>query len=499
MPVKMLKTAAVFLLIISLLFIATRLINLTVIPIFTDEAIYLRWAQIAAGDPKWRFISLIDGKQPLLIWLFLGVFKIISGDPLVLGRLVSVGLGFIAMLGFAAFSWYLTRSAKGAVIGALAYLTIPFFLLYDRLAIYEALFNALTIWTLFATYIFGKTLRLDVALITGSLIGFGLLTKSYANFFLILLPATLLLVPWARGGNKKILGKWVGLVAVIFIQAQIYQNILRLSEFRHIVGQKNLQFIYSFTEFIQNPLKSGAGNFYGLSSWLVSYLTLPIFLIAVGGSIWYIKSFKRPGVFFLIYFLVPFVALAFFGKVIYPRFLLFMVPAFIIPLIIMLTHIWNKKKNLILYKAVLFCILIPALYFDSKLLIDPIRAPLPLADRQQFINDWPAGYGIKEVVAFLETESQKGPLIIGTEGTFGLFPHALELYLGKNVNVTVQAYWPLNEFPKELTESAKEKPTYLVFKERQEAPADWPIKLINQYQRGGGPTYLKFFRVLPQS
>ena len=65
----------------------TRLTKLTLIPIFTDEAIYLRWAQIALGDPRWRFISLIDGKQPLLIWLFLPFVKYIS-DPLVAGRIV---------------------------------------------------------------------------------------------------------------------------------------------------------------------------------------------------------------------------------------------------------------------------------------------------------------------------------------------------------------------------------------------------------------------------
>ena len=100
---------------------------------------------------------------------------------------------------------------------------------------------------------------------------------------------------------------------------------------------------------------------------------------------------------------------------------------------------------------------------------------------------------------FISKETQKGKIIVGTEGTFGLFPMALELYHKDNPNVRFKPYWPLGEtVPVELTESAKHMPTYLVFKERQEVPSGWPLELIAEYQRGDGPTYLKFFRVLPK-
>src|SRR3989339_157604 len=78
-------------------FFVSRLINLTLIPIFTDEAIYLRWAQIGLADPRWRFISLTDGKQPLLIWLFYPALKLIS-DPLIAGRIVSIVCGFFSLI-----------------------------------------------------------------------------------------------------------------------------------------------------------------------------------------------------------------------------------------------------------------------------------------------------------------------------------------------------------------------------------------------------------------
>lgn len=478
------------------LFFLSRFINLTIIPIFTDEAIYLRWAQIGLGDPRWRFISLIDGKQPLLIWLFYPALKVIS-DPLVAGRAVSVLAGFTGMMGLGIFSWFLTRKTLGFFAGALLYIVLPFFLQYDRLALYEALLTAISIWSLFFSYLLAKTLRLDVALILGTIVGLGLLTKSSANFFWFLLPLTLLLINWERKKVKKTLLRWSGLVVVVIIQSQIYNNILRLSEFRHIVGEKNLQFLYSYSEILGDPLRYLQGNLTGLTSWLVGYLTLPLAAAIVISSAWLIRRNWREGLFFLSYFLVPFLGLAALGKVIYPRFLLFMLPSLLLPFIMWIVQSAKVVKYQRWVYGGLAVLLLPALFFDFKLLTDPVRAPMPLADRQQLISDWPAGYGIKEIVAYVNDQAKISRVIVGTEGTFGLFPMALELYLGKDPQVTFIAYWPINEFPKELQEYARERPTFLVFKERQQIPSEWPLSLIAEYQRGDGPTYLKFYRVLP--
>lgn len=487
-----------FLISLIIIFFITRFINLTIIPIFTDEAIYLRWAQIALSDPRWRFISLIDGKQPLLIWLFLPALKLIN-DPLVAGRVVSVIAGFLGFLGIAVFSRVLTQSMKGAVIGALLYLVIPFFLMYDRLALYDALLTTISIWTLFLSYLYAKKQQLDLALLLGTAIGAGLLTKSSANFFLYLLPVSLILVDWKKNRRQKLF-KWLGLSFVVIIQSQIYNNILRLSEFRHVVAQKNLTFIYSFSDFFSNPFLSVGGNLKGLTSWLVGYLTLPLTIVIIISIIWYLRKNFREAIFFLSYFLVPFMALAFFGRIIYPRFIIFMVPPLMIMMTVFILHLWSESKNRHLFLLVSLLVLLPALNFNFKTLTDPIHAPMPLADRQQLINDWPAGYGIREIVLFFREEAKNKSIIVGTEGTFGLFPMALELYLGKDPNITFKPYWPLNEFPDELIRFASEKPTFLVFKERQQVPKEqnWPINLINEYQRGDGPTYLKLYRVIPK-
>jgi len=84
-----------FLLLIFLfaLYFLTRLINLDTIPVFADEAIYIRWAQIMKNEPTLRFLPLSDGKQPLFMWLIIPFLKFVS-DPVIAGRLTSVAAGF---------------------------------------------------------------------------------------------------------------------------------------------------------------------------------------------------------------------------------------------------------------------------------------------------------------------------------------------------------------------------------------------------------------------
>src|SRR3989344_7532028 len=85
------------------LYLLTRLTNLTQLPVFTDEAIYIRWSQIGAQDANWRFISLTDGKQPLFTWVIMALLRFVPADPLFVGRLASVLTGAASLVGM----WFL--------------------------------------------------------------------------------------------------------------------------------------------------------------------------------------------------------------------------------------------------------------------------------------------------------------------------------------------------------------------------------------------------------
>lgn len=463
------------------LYFITRFYNLTSLPIFTDEAIYIRWAQIAQNDATWRFISLTDGKQPSFIWVAMVLLEFIQ-DPLFAGRLVSVIAGFFSMIGIFLLGREIFKNTKIGLLTALLYILYPFTLLYDKLALYDSMVAMFIIWSLYFSVLLARHVRLDVALILGMIIGGGMLTKTSANFGFILLPFSLLLFPFKGKIDKIKLGKWALFALAAFVIAQGMYTVLRLSPFYHIIGEKNLTFIYSFSEWFQKPFAYLNGNMEGLIGWLVGYMTIP-FLVLAFSSFFVSKKFTKEKLLLLIWFIVPFMALAFFGKVIYPRFILFMT----MPLLVLggytLYHLISYSKQLWL-KVIIFLVFTSMwLYTDFYLLSNYMKAPIPKSDRVQLISDWPSGGGVRETVALLEEKAKDEKIFVGTQGTFGLMPYALEIYLGKNPNIEIKGYWPIKDTPpEEVLAAAKEMPTYLVFYQPCPpcegigiAPIAWPL------------------------
>src|SRR3989344_1722286 len=83
---------------ILVLAVFLRTYNIFSIPIFADEAIYIRWAQVMRAEPSLRFLPLSDGKQPLFMWVVIPFLKILK-DPLLAGRTVSMFTGLATILG----------------------------------------------------------------------------------------------------------------------------------------------------------------------------------------------------------------------------------------------------------------------------------------------------------------------------------------------------------------------------------------------------------------
>src|SRR3989344_1902094 len=129
---------------LTIAYFVSRLINLVDLPIFTDEAIYIRWAQIGGNDSSWRFISLTDGKQPLFVWGIMVALRLFN-DPLFAGRLVSVIAGFFSLIGIGILSGTMFRSVKTGFFASLLYLASPFSLMYDRLALMDSLLATFSI------------------------------------------------------------------------------------------------------------------------------------------------------------------------------------------------------------------------------------------------------------------------------------------------------------------------------------------------------------------
>ena len=458
----------------------TRLINLTKFPIFTDEGIYIHWAKIAWHDASWRFISLTDGKQPLQTWGTIPFLKLFPQDALLAGRLFSVATGFVALIGMFAFLYYLFGK-KTAWIGTFVYLFTPFFLFYDRLALTDSAVNAFFILTLLFSIMLARTIRLDVALIFGIVAGLSLLTKSSARIFLAL--SALAPMLFFQKNLKKLIQNSINyfiLFAAASFLALVMYNIQRLSPFFHYIAEKNKTFVMTFAEFRADPFASFFGNLKLIPYYVAAEMGYILAALGLLGLILLWQKQKRLFFYLFVWIIVPYLALSFFSKVVFPRYLIFFASLFTISASYFLSNLKNKQT---FYVSVIL-VTVSFVIFDLAILYKPKSIPLPPVDRGQYIEGVTAGWGVGEIVGFAREKSKEKPVILVAEGNFGLIADMLDVFLRPGDNVSIKGYWPLGE--KELLENQpliEENKVYVVFSHRSEFPQGWPIKFVKKYEK----------------
>lgn len=498
------------LLLISLYF-ATRFYNIFGLPIFTDEAIYIRWSQIALNDASWRFISLTDGKQPMYVWIAMIFLKFVR-DPLLAGRLVSISAGVITSIGIFFLTGEIFKNRIIAFLSVLLYILFPFALVYDRIALYDSLVSMFMVWSLYFEILLIKNIRLDLALILGMIVGAGMLTKSSADFALVLLPFSLLLFKFKNNKDRKAkLIHWLGYALVVIVVANLIYNILRLSPFFYIINQKNYLFIYSPTEWLSHPFTYLFNNLITLLTWLTGYAGVPFIILVISSFLISFKFSKEKTLLFL-WFLIPLISTALFGRLLYPRFILFMTIPFIplasyafYKLIIISKYFWLKL-------LIFICFILLFLIKDYYIITDFRNAPIPQADKGQFITGWPSGVGVAETVKFLQHEAENKKIFVGTQGSFGLMPYALEIYLHDNPNIKIVGYWTdtkkwpkADKPPAEVMDISKKVPAYFVFYQACGpcsyigiAPDNWPVVKVMQFEKAEKGQFYTLYQVKPQ-
>ena len=385
---------------------------------------------------------------------------------------------------------FIFKNQKIAFLATFMYILFPFALVYDRIALYDSLVAAFIIWSLYFEILLIKHVRLDLAFILGMIVGAGMLTKSSADFALILLPFSLLLFNFKLKNRKQKLVSWAIYAVVATFIANIIYNILRLSPFFYIINQKNNLFIYSPKEWIQHPFTYFLNNLSLFLGWLIGYTTIP-FLILVLAAFIINSKYTREKLLILLWFILPIISTALFGRLLYARFILFMT----VPLIVLASYslfvLMGKLKYLWLKSLILIGFLFLFLLSDYYIITDFKNAPIPQSDKGQFITGWPSGVGVAETVSFLGDQAKNQKIFVGTQGTFGLMPYSLEIYLHNNPNIKITGYWPTGNLPpKEVLAISKKMPTYFIFYQACEycknlgvAPASWPVKIIFQTEK----------------
>lgn len=489
------KSELLILLCLSCVYALTRLSNLTIIPIFGDEAIYLNWAQSITENIRQLFIPLSDGKQPLHMWLT-ALLTYVVPNPLWAPRLISVIAGFFSMLGIYQITACLVNK-RAAQIAALIYILTPIFFFYDRLGVPDGLLATFGIWTLYFGIRLFENPTLYWMAATGMTLGLGLLTKSPAIFYFLLLPTIAFIKPKQWWKDKQAMIKIaLNLVGAYFIGLAIV-SILRISALYPVIAQRTDDFVFSPMHLLKEPLNPFLGRIGETGGWIIGYLTLPLVLLGIFG---FIYGFARKWLVFitlLCWFLIPLLLEMALAKGFTPRYFLFTLPPVIIAaaygLYVLFARLYLKYQ----YAAyAVFLLLIPASLFILQLITNPVAAPIPQKERSGYLEDWTAGHGIKEVIEYVRALPKEHTYLIGTEGTFGTLPDGLIIYNRKSSNIRVEGLGQpaaISTTPPDLWKFLLDEPTGRAFlvvnRSRMQVPYDEYVhlKLIEEYPKATGP------------
>ncbi|MFZ3069192.1 MAG: glycosyltransferase family 39 protein [Microgenomates group bacterium] len=498
----MIKNNKIWIIVFTLLafglFFFLRLSKLNNIPVFVDEAIYVRWSQVMKNEPNLRFIPQTDGKQPLFMWSTIPFFKI-SDDPLLAGRLVSVATGLGTLLGVGFLAYLIFGDLLVVSFSMLVFAILPYSVFFDRMALADSMLGMFGIWSLALSILFAKTNKLDHAMLLGFAIGGGLLTKSPAIMFYLWLAVSLLFFFRPKGSKIKTLGNLsLGLLAVFIISQAMY-GILRLGPAFEMIGARNQDYLFTWREVLGHPLSPLIGNLKTTANWLWLLFSPALLLVLIFGLL--PKKTRSLSLFLIFVSLLPLVAQAAIAKVYTSRYALFAVLP-LIPVIGFGFH-WLVTRKGILIKLSTFILLLVPLIFSLLCVFAPTKAFLSYDMHTGYLEEWTAGWGQKEVANYLiDLESKGEKVVVFTEGFFGTLPDGLQIYTNGHPNITVVGSNPyVGAVPEGLIKTSPDNARFLVInKSRNHLNAGSldTLKLIKEFPKparlDGTQEALQFYR-----
>jgi 4-amino-4-deoxy-L-arabinose transferase-like glycosyltransferase len=429
------------------IFLLTRFLTLTALPIFNDEAIYLQYSQrIHESWEKNKFISMngefTDWKPPLQYWLA-APFIEWGNDPLVVGRIVALLVSVAGFFGIYLFSKELFGEREGVVAAALYVLCPPALLHNGQFTAETFLFSsaALVYWALL------KAMRWNtlewVWAIVAAFFGTALLLFKQSGFSLL---AISVILPLARLPQKDIRLRqaakqvaWdVGLVATVICISLLAANTILPSEFNATRDHFNHRWVISLPELAALPLPVWRANlklvtnYIGSSySWAVpllfcvftwlavrrrhfAELAIATMCLAGGGAV----TFLLRG----------------FNEYLFNTAVIAVLLPLLARTIVFASEFARESREVSLRLAVLVLsglALSHWIYHETLMTVSPgkyFEQSTPWA-AANYLKSWSTGFGVKEIVKMLEKEKRPG--IVVADPQWGNPRTALEVYRNK--------------------------------------------------------------------
>ena len=349
-----------------------RIPAITRLPVFVDESSYLYWAQLVRQDPgENALVSMTDPKPPLHTWL-LALALGLAGDPLRVGRLLSVALGAVTLPVVLVLATRLdglltprappnsgrppvSRSDLAQLFAVALFVTSPYLAASQRMSLVESLFlleETTIAWLSLAaadTFWQGTGDRRRQAASWGLLgLAFGatFLTRQNVSYVLLALPVLAVLVGrppgrrWDRAAGGRLLLALSGSVALavlVWFPALVLpsdrsfpEKDLRTKIFYHprygtsagLAERPRVALENSVRMFL--PLERGPDGKYRYranAGWFWTYLTPPVEILSLAALVWLALARRWRLLAFLLGWIVLLLGpIAVFGGVLFPRY-----------------------------------------------------------------------------------------------------------------------------------------------------------------------------------
>jgi hypothetical protein len=393
-------------------FLLTRMVFLTRLPVYVDESVHINWARELFG-PSFAAEFSVGRWLPIRM---MALFLLLPVDPLFAARLGSVSMGLAVLVGCVLINRELFSSTSGLLTG-IAYTVVPYAVLYDRMALVDVYVVAFGTWAVYASIVAARRRSAGCFFAFGLCIYGAILSKPTGGLFLLIpiLVSVVLLVrgersAYLRSASPTLIGGmallallvWAGYGAGLLASQVAFEGSAQLTA----VLVPNLDTSMQWFEMLFTPP--------------VALLTI----VAIAGASMAGIAGARAEAFLVSLLAVAVLPVTLVSRTWYPSYLLFAV----VPITLLLGRIIAQSATACSRVALRFGprLEIPArqgcyvvgvllLVFSTAplhlaLLTRPQDAALPEVERTRYISGGLSGYGLPELAAFLREQARAGPL-----------------------------------------------------------------------------------------
>ena len=393
-------------------FVATRLALLWRFPWFVDETTFASYARDVHGDLGQFFIAETDKKGLLPSWMGAGLIGAGIGPVTAMRLLAAAGTALAAVCGGA-----LMRQLYGLREGIFTAAVIalgPFFLVTASVGIYDAMVTGLVAAAVLVSFWLARRPRLSTAILLGIILGAGGLTKPTAWAAAVVMPCTLLLFDYVAPRLRQRLLAWAGYAGLAIALGYAITSIARLTPLydQPIAAENHVGLGQMFDNFGALALEHAALIMLAL----LQYLTIPGAIFAVVGAVVAWRRHRSGAIILIVWAVAVLVSAILLPRWSNPRYF----AAAMVPIggfvVLGALALWDRvvsrwthgvRTGRLAACIVVLLTFLPAVLFDTRVLVDPVHASYPGLDEYQYVTQ-PSALGHLGVFA-QEIRRRGGP------------------------------------------------------------------------------------------